>query len=189
MTLNVKGTGSVDVSTAIASVQPRIFVPELIRMKELYGSSIKSHVDRCPSVISIPSAAIQSVTTAEVSPVRYTLFRADNGQEVNTFRPRQIAEMIKIDLSSAGTLKLDSGKVNIPLETARELRLEYGPERNDSLDPFADHFSHYLDYIERPAALDFKVVPRKISGGSSPTPRVAQQFIDFLVWCTLVAVP
>src|SRR5262245_7588086 len=35
MTLNVKGTGTVNVSTAIASVQPRIFVPELIRMREL----------------------------------------------------------------------------------------------------------------------------------------------------------
>jgi hypothetical protein len=188
MTMNVKGTGKID-GTLAASADPRIAVPELVRMKELYGAGIKSHVDQCPSVISIPSAAIQSITTTELSPVRYTFVRRDNGEEVTSFRPRQIAETIKIDLSSAGTLKLDSGKVSIPLETARELRLEYGPERNESLDPFVDHFNHYLDYIERPAALDFNVLPRKVNGSSSASPKVALRFVDYVAWCYLVAVP
>ena len=31
--------------------------------------------------------------------------RTDNGEEVTSFRPRQVAETIKIDLSSAGILK------------------------------------------------------------------------------------
>jgi len=190
MTLSIKGSGKIDPIGLVASTNPRIAVPELIRMKELYGNTIKSHVDQCPSVISIPSAAIQSVTTTEVSPVRYTFVRADNGKEVTSFRPRQIAETIKIDLSSAGTLKLDSGKVSIPLETARELRLEYAPDRNDSLDSFADHFNHYFDYIERPAAMDFNVVPKKLSGNSGPVPKIANRFMmDYLAWCYLVALP
>ncbi len=189
MTMTIKGNGKVDGGGLVASANPRIAVPELVRMKEFYGTSLKSHVDQCPSVISIPSAAIQSVTTTEVSPVRYTFVRADNGQEVTSFRPRQIAETIKIDLSSAGTLKLDSGKVSIPLETARELRLEYAPERVDDLDPYAAHFNHYFDYIERPAALDYNVVPRKVSGATAPTPKIANQFVGELAFCYLVAVP
>ncbi|HYR86410.1 MAG TPA: hypothetical protein VE422_20150 [Terriglobia bacterium] len=188
--LTIKGNGSVDAPSA-ATADPRIFVPELVRMKEFYGSGVKSHVDQCPSVITIPSTAIKSVTTSEVSKARYTFVRADNGDEVETFRPRQIADVIKIDLKSDCTLKLDNGKVNIPLETARELRVEYTPEKVDSLDPFADHFHHYFDYVERPAALDFDVVPKNLSGTSAPTPRVGHHFmmLDNIVFCYLIAVP
>jgi len=42
----------------------------------------------------------KSVTTAVVSPTRYTFVRSDNGAEIETFRPRQIAESLKFDLSS-----------------------------------------------------------------------------------------
>ena len=127
-TMAIKGNGSVE-ATEIASADPKIFVPELVRMKEFYGNSVKSHVDKCPSVISIPCNAIRSIKTSEVSQARYTFVRADNGEEVTSFRPRQVAETIKIDLSSTGTLKLDDGKVNIPLEGARELRVEYTAEK------------------------------------------------------------
>lgn len=187
-TLAIKGNGSV-VPTGIPSTDPHIFVPELVRMKEFYGSSVKSHVDQCPSVITIPSAAITSMTTAEVSPTRYTFLRSDTGAEIDTFRPRQIAETLKIDLLSAGTLKLDGGKVSIPLETARELRMQYAPDRTDEIDPFAAHFNHYFDYVERPAALDFLAVPKKLGGGSSTTPRVGNQLIGELAFCYMVAVP
>jgi hypothetical protein len=175
----------------VASAEPRIFVPELVRMKEFYGGGVKSHVDQCPSVITIPSAAIRSVTTSEVSKARYTFVRADNGKEVETFRPRQIADVIKIDLSSACTLKLDNGKVNIPLETARELRVEYTPEKVDSVDPFADHFHHYFGYVERPAALDFDVVPKNLSGTNASMPHGGHHFmmLDNIVFCYLIAVP
>src|SRR5205823_8493036 len=163
----IKGNGAVE-APLVASSDPKIFVPEIVRMKEFYGDAVKSHVDKCPSVISIPKTAIHSVTTSEVSPSRYTFVRADNGEEVNSFRPRQVAETIKIDLSSAGILKLDEGKVNIPLETARELRVEYTPEKIEpGFDPYRDHFGHYFAYVERPAALDFDVIPRRISGGTS----------------------
>ncbi len=186
--LAIKGNGSVE-PAGIASSDPHIFVPELVRMKEFYGPSVKSHVDQCPSVITIPTAAIQAVTTAEVSPTRYTFLRSDTGAEIDTFRPRQIAETLKIDLSSAGTLKLDGGKVSIPLETARELRMQYQPDRADEIDPFAAHFNHYFDYVERPAALDFLAVPKKLGGGSSTTPRVGSQFVGELAFCYMVAVP
>lgn len=187
-TMAIKGNGSVEPG-AIASTDPHIFVPELIRMKEFYGPSVKSHVDQCPSVITIPSAVIQSLTTAEVSPTRYTFLRSDTGAEIETFRPRQIAETLKIDLLSAGTLKLDGGKVSIPLETARELRMQYQPDRADEIDPFAAHFNHYFDYVERPAALDFIAVPKKLSGNSAPTPKAGNRFVDLYSFCFLVAVP
>ncbi len=185
----IKGNGSVE-AHGIASADPKIFIPEVVRMKEFYGDSVKSHVDRCPSVISIPSTAIRSITTTEVSPSRFTFVRADTGEEINSFRPRQLAETIKIDLSSAGTLKLDGGKVNIPLDSARELRVEYAPVRVDpGFDVFTDHFGHYFDYIERPAALDFAVIPKRLSGGSSSTPKVGNRFLDGYVACLLTAVP
>ena len=189
-TLTIKGKGSVD-AAGLSGANPRISVPEIVRMKEFYSPSVKSHVDQCPSVLSIPSAAIQSVTTHEVSKARYTFVRADNGQEVDTFRPRQIAETIKIDLLSGGTLKLNDGNVSIPLETARELHVQYAPERVDSVDPFADHFGHYFDYVERPAAMDFNVVPKRLTGSNTTTPKVGNHFmmLDMLVFCYVVAVP
>lgn len=188
----IRGKGTID-ATGIAAADPRIFTPELIRMKEFYGNDVKSHVDQCPGLISIPRNAIRSVTTADVTPARYTFVRADNGEEVTTFRPRQVADALRIDLSSAGTLKLDEGKINIPLHTARELRVEYTVEKADSADPFADHFHHYLPYVERPAALDFDVVPRRVGAASqpTPTPHVGQHFmmLDSYVLCSIVAVP
>jgi hypothetical protein len=189
--MTIKGKGTID-ATGIAATEPKIFTPELIRMKEFYGNDIKSHVDQCPGLISIPRNAIRSVTTAEVTPFRYTFVRADNGEEVTTFRPRQVADALKIDLSSAGTLKLDEGKINIPLNTARELRVEYTVEKGNSADPFADHFHHYLPYVERPAALDFDVVPRRVGATSEPnsSPHVGNHFmmLDSYVLCSLVAV-
>jgi len=187
-TLSIKGNGSVE-PTGTASTDPHIFVPELVRMKEFYGPSVKSHVDQCPSVITIPTEAITSVTTAEVSPTRYTFLRSDTGAEIETFRPRQIAETLKIDVLSTATLKLDGGKVNIPLATTRELRMQYQPDRADEIDPFAAHFNHYFDYVERPAALDFVAVPKKLGGGSSTMPRTGNQFVDLLLFCYMVAVP
>jgi len=188
--LEIKGSGAIE-AKAIASADTKILVPELIRMKEFYGNDVKSHVDRCPAVISIPRNAIRSVTATELTASRYTFVRTDTGEEVTSFRPRQVADAIKIDLSSAGTLKLDGGKINIPLATARELRVEYTQANVTSADPFADHFHHYFPYIERPAALDFDVVPKKVGAASSPTPHAGQHFmmVDAYVFCSIIAVP
>jgi len=192
--LSIKGNGAVE-ARGIVSNDAKIVVPELIRMKEFYGNDVKSHVDQCPGVISIPRNAIRGITASELTPSRYTFLRTDTGEEVTSFRPRQVADAIRIDLSSAGTLKLDDGKVNIALATARELRVEYTTERVDSADPFADHFHHYFPYVERPAALDFDVVPRKVSalGDPAPTPvsHAGHHFmmLDAYTLCSLVAVP
>jgi hypothetical protein len=189
--LTMKGHGTVDARNVALDGEPKIFVPELVRMREFYGDSVKSKVDQCPSVISIPCTAIRSVSTAELSKARYSFSRADDGREVNTFRPRQVAETIKIELSSAGTLKLNSGKVSIPLQTAKELRMEYAPERIDGMDAYADHFHHYFSYVERPAALDFDVVPKKLGANSKPTPKVGHHFMmfDFWPYCFPLALP
>lgn len=190
-TLAITGKGTVE-AAGIAPTDPKIFVPELVRMKEFYGDSVRSRVDKCPTVISIPSNAIRSMTTTEVTKFRWTFVRADNNEEVNSFRPRQIAETIKIDLSSAGTLKLNGGKVNIPLETARELHLEHSPDLVDRTDlGYPDHFAHYLPYIERPAALDFDVVPRRLGGNSAPTPKVGHHFmmVDDYAMCAPIGFP
>lgn len=186
----IKGRGKID-AKPIASPEAKIVVPALIRMKEFYGDDVKSHVDRAPSVITIPRNAIRNVTATELTAARYTFVRSDNGEEVATFRPRQLADAIRIDLSSAGTLKLDDGRVTIPLDAARDLRVEYTPEKAPAADPFPDHFHHYFPYIERPAALDFDVVPRKVGGASSPTPHVGQHFmmLDAYAVCSLVMVP
>jgi len=188
--LPIKGQGTIE-AKPIAPANPKVLVPELIRMKEFYGDDVKSHVDQCPGVISIPRNAIRNITATELTPARYTFVRTDTGEEVSSFRPRQVADAIKIELSSLGTLKLDGGRVSIPLETARELRVEYIAERVVSTDPLADHFHHYFPYIERPAALDFDVVPRKVGTPSSPTPHVGNHFmmLDSVTLCSLIAVP
>jgi len=188
--LPIKGKGAID-ATGVAASDSKIFAPELIRMKEFYGNDVKSHIDQCPGLITIPRNAIRSVTTSETTPLRYTFVRTDNGEEVTTFRPRQVADALKIDLSSAGTLKLEEGKINIPLHTARELRVEYTAERVNSTDPFADHFHHYFPYVERPAALDFDVVPRRVGATSAPAPHAGHHFMMFdgVTLCSLVAVP
>jgi hypothetical protein len=192
--LTIKGSGAIE-ARGVVSSDAKIVVPELIRMKEFYGNDVKSHVDHCPGVISIPRNAIRGVTTTELTPARYTFLRTDTGEEVTSFRPRQVANAIRIDLSSACTLKLDEGKVNIPLGTARELRVEYTVEKVDSADPFADHFHHYFPYVERPAALDFDVVPRKVSALGDPAPAPVSHLghhfmmLDNYALCSLVAVP
>jgi len=188
--LTFKGRGVVD-AKPIASADTRILIPELIRMKEFYGNDLKSHVDNCPCVISIPRNTVRAVNATELTSARYTFVRTDTGEEVTSFRPRQVADALKIELSSAGTLRLDGGKMNIPLDAARELRVEYAPDRVTSADPFSDHFHHYLPYIERPAALDFEVVPKKVGASSSPTPKVGHHFmmLDSTVLCSPVAVP
>ena len=186
--LSIKGRGVVD-AKPIATANTKILVPELIRMKEFYGDNVKSHVDLCPSTISIPRNTIRNITATELTASRYTFVRTDTGEEVTSFRPRQVADAIKIELSSAGTLKLDGGKVNIPLDSTRELRVEYTQEKVVSADPFADHFHHYFPYIERPAALDFDVVPRKVGAAGSATPHVGHHFmmLDNTTLCSLVA--
>lgn len=191
-TIPIKGHGMIYTSGAPMAGEARIFVPELVRMREIYGPGVKSRVDRCPSVISIPTAAIRAVETAELTQSRYSFERVDDHQEITTFRPRRVAESIRIDLSSAATLKMDNGKTSVALQTTRELRMEYdAPQRAAGLDAYADHFHRYFSYMERPAALDFDVIPKKLDGNNNPTPKAGHHFamIDFWPYCFLIALP
>ena len=79
-------------------------------MQEIYGNDIHSRVNEGPTVVSIPYAAIKSITAPETSPTRYTFVRADTGKEIATFRPRRVAETLKIELSSGTVMNLDGGK-------------------------------------------------------------------------------
>jgi hypothetical protein len=188
--LNFKGNGVVE-ANGLALSEPTIKVPELVSMKEFYGKSYRSLIAECPTMITIPRNAIQSITTANVSDDRYTFVRSDNGQEVNTFRPRQIAETIKIELSSAAVLKLDNGKVSIPLEGAKQLTADYSPAQIASNDGgYAEHFQHYFMYMERPPAADFDVVPKNLSAKSSRTPRIGNNFAMYfpITFCYMVEI-
>ena len=52
---------------------------------------------------------------------------------MNTFRPRQIAEGLKIELSSHSILKLDGLKMSIPLETTQEIVSNYVRRRRTDI--------------------------------------------------------
>src|SRR5215475_12742798 len=46
-TIAIKGNGSVE-APGVASADPKVFIPEVVRMKEFYGDAVRSHVDKCP---------------------------------------------------------------------------------------------------------------------------------------------
>jgi hypothetical protein len=175
-TLNLKGNYAVE-TAASGSGKPDYKIPELIRMQEIYGSGIRSRVEECPVVISIPYAAIKSITAVETSPTRYTFVRADNGQEIVTFRPRKVAETLRFELSSDAVMKLEGGKT-VALNSMKEVHAEYTPEDASvvaGLDAFTAHFPHYNAYLVRPANANFDVLPKNL-GQNSATPRVGNNF-------------
>jgi hypothetical protein len=181
-TLSLKGNYSV-ATAAKSTGKPEYKIPELIRMQELYGNNIHSRVNECPTVISIPYAAIKSITAPETSPTRYTFVRADNGKEIATFRPRKIAETLKIELSSDTVMNLDGGKTTVALNSMKEVHAEYAPEDASvvaGVDAFTAHFPHYNAYLDRPANANFDVLPKNLGPSSSATPRVGSNFMP--IW-------
>lgn len=177
--LNLKGTYAIETAAATVSQRPEYKIPELIRMQELYGNQVRSRVNECPAVISIPYAAIKSITATDLSPTRYTFVRADTGQEVSTFRPRKVAETLRIDLSSDAAITLGGEKVK--MNTLKEVHAEYSPEAPPAgagIDAFTAHFPHYLPYLNRPATANFDVIPRNLDPRSSAAaPRVGNNFM------------
>jgi hypothetical protein len=188
--VNLKGNYSVE-TAAIGTGRPDYKIPELIRMQEIYGKGIHSRVEQCPTVISIPYAAIKSITAPETSSARYTFVRADNGQEIVTFRPRKVAETLKIELSSGASMKLDGKTVD--LNAMKEIHAEYVPEDASvvaGLDAFTAHFPHYNAYLDRPANANFDVLPKNLGASSSPAPRVGNNFMPLWPYfaCFIIAV-
>lgn len=179
--VNLNGNYAVE-TAAIGSGKPDYKIPELIRMQELYGNGIHSRVEQCPTVVSIPYAAIKSITAPETSPTRYTFVRADNGQEIVTFRPRKVAETLKIELLSGTSMKLD-GKTSVALNSMKEVHAEYVPEDGSvvaGMDAFTAHFPHYNAYLDRPANANFDVLPKNLGGSPSATPKVGNNFMP--IW-------
>jgi hypothetical protein len=190
-TINIKGNGSLETKAAGGS-KPAIKVPELVRMSEFFGNDVKARFNQCANIIEIPYSAIKSISTSKVTKDRWTFVRTDSGQELDTFRPRQVAEALRIELLSDSVLKLDGGKTAISLATTQELRSEYAPEaKNRRADMIEDHFVHYFQNIERPPAADFMVAPKKLTGAMGPSPRkIGNQFmmIDGTPICWLVCI-
>ena len=176
--VRLKGAGIVQ--TAAASMGRMDYrIPELIRMQELYGAEIRSRIQDCPITLSIPYGAIKRISAANVSTSRYKFVRSDNGREITTFRPRQIAETLKIELLSEGTLALDGGKSTIALNTMKELHAEYTPTKAppENVDAFTAHFPHYFAYLDRPKNAGFDAVPLQLGGSpASATPHVGNHF-------------
>jgi hypothetical protein len=176
----MKGVYAVE-TAASASVKPNYTIPELVRMQEFYGSDVRSRITECPTVISIPYASIKSITAVETSPTRYTFVRADNGKEIDTFRPRKIAETLKIELVPGASLKPAGGKASVALDSIKEVRAEYSfedPESLAGIDAFTAHFPHYNAYLVRPANGNFDVLPKNL-GAQPAAPRVGKSFVPY----------
>jgi hypothetical protein len=185
-TLPFKGHSSIKGMQAETS-RAIVNAPELIRLKELFGNGVTPLVDRAPNNVSIAWSSIQSVTTETVSPYRYTFVRKDNGSEIETFRPRNIAETIRIQLRSLGQLDFKPLKSDIDMSRVREIWVEQVPQRTASAaaDMFQQHFHHFLHYVDRPAGQNFDVEPRRLTAAAAnASRRFGQSFwLDDYVLC------
>ena len=160
--------------------KPEILLPELVSMTELYGQTVRPRIEKSPSLISIPWSAVQSVSTHSLSKSRYTFVRADTREEIHSFRPRRIAESLRIDILSSGTMNINDGKLTLPLNGVSELGTDFVPTR-DGTGGFESHFQYYLPYVE---GNDFDVVPKNLSPSKKSTRMAGNSFMMVLPWPT-----
>jgi hypothetical protein len=149
---------------------PVVRVPELVRTKELYGAGVGRRLDDVRTMISIPWSSVAEVTTEKVTTDRYTFVRTDRNEEIDTFRPRQIAESIRIDLASTGNLKFRNN-ATVEFGDAKEVWIEYLP-KDPTANVYEEHFHHYLHYLVLPDGKNFQVQPTKLSGAQARMPRL-----------------
>jgi hypothetical protein len=184
--LPFRGHGAINVLEARSS-PASVIVPELVRMKELYGEGVTPLLNRSSNTLSIPWSAIRSVRTQEVTSSRYTFIRKDTGEEIESFRPRQVAESLRIELTSAGSLNFDGTRTAFGSDI-KEIKIEHLPEDLGNNNAYLEHFHHYLHYALRPSSKQFDVEPRKLYGSSSPRPKIGNSFwIDAEIVCYLIA--
>ncbi len=93
----ISGNGELEGIRA-AGGNPDLYLRIVVHVRELYKDAI-SLIDRSPSMISIPWTAIKSVETHSLSKERWTFVRRETEEEVISFRPRKIADSIKIELN------------------------------------------------------------------------------------------
>jgi hypothetical protein len=146
---------------APGGANPGIRLPEVIQIRELYPGSVGNFEDS-PTVISIPWTAVRAISADILSEDRWTFVWADSGDDVLTFRPRKVAESIRIDVLSEAVLHIGE-RNEIPLGDVSAARTDFVPEHADMGD-FTDHFSYYMPYIETPGATR-PVEPQKVGAG------------------------
>src|ERR1051326_5241920 len=89
--LSLKGHGVVE-TKAVATGKPNIELREAVKMSEIYGQDVKARLEKCPTILEIPYAAIKSVSTGKVTPDRYTFIRADNHEEIDRSEERRVGK-------------------------------------------------------------------------------------------------
>ncbi len=163
----IEGNGAVE-GIAPGGARPDFRMPELIHIRELYRDAV-ARLDQSPSIISIPWSGVRSMSTNVVSEDRWTFVFKDTGEEVNSFRPRKIAESIKIDLVSNATLTMNNGKDSIPLAGTEEVWTDFTPS-HDEAGGFEDHFGHYMPYVGTDEVAE--VIPKKL-GRATQSARIS----------------
>jgi hypothetical protein len=154
----IEGNGRVE-GIAAGGIKPDIRLPEVVHIRELYREAV-SKLDNSPTVISIPWSAVRSMSTNVVSEDRWTFVFKDTGEEVNSFRPRKIAESIKIDLVSNATLTMNGGKFSVPLAGAEQVWTDFTPT-HEMAGGFEDHFGYYMPYVNTAAGAR-EVAPKEL---------------------------
>jgi hypothetical protein len=166
---SLKGHITID-GVATGGRNPGIRLPQVIQMRELFEGSA-GDFEHSPTVISIPWSAVKSVSVDVLSDDRWTFVWAESGEEVASFRPRKVAESIRVDLVSDGVLTVSGGEVSIPLREVSEVRTDFVPI-HDNIGDFSDHFVYYMPYIQVPGEGP-AVSPKKLGREARRSPVTA----------------
>lgn len=126
--------------------KPDVKVPQLVDVQELYPGA-RPRLEKSPTIISIPWASVRGISAETLSDDRWTFVNTATGEEVITFRPRQVAETIRFDLVSSGTLRVNGGEIAIDLADVRDIATEFVPT-SDEMGGYMSHFAYYLPYVE-----------------------------------------
>jgi hypothetical protein len=141
----VKGRGAVAGSNGHGP-KPDVRVPQLVDVQELYPGA-RPRLERSPTLISIPWSSVKGISAETLSEDRWTFVNKATGEEVITFRPRQVAETVRFDLVSSGTLRVNDGELAIDLADVRDVSTEFVPT-SDEMGGYMSHFAYYLPYVE-----------------------------------------
>lgn len=182
---DIKGHGQVLGSTR--GEKPNLRLPELIHVQELYRDAV-SRIDSSPTIISIPWSAVRSVAAETLTEDRWTFVWKESGEEVNTFRPRRIAETMRIDLVSSGVLEMNDGDLSVDLGQVQEVSTDFVPAHEDMGD-FTDHFGYYTPYFQ--TANEAEVAPVKVGRQTqrTVTRALGNSFASARMWPFYVCFP
>jgi hypothetical protein len=171
----LRGHGVLVGATPTISTKPNLRVPALVDVQELYPGA-RPKLDKSPTIISIPWSAVAGIAAETLSEDRWTFVVKETGEEVVTFRPRQVAESVRIDLVSSGVLNIDDGRLAVDLTRVSEVATEFVPMEHE-MGGFSDHFGLYMPYVERRTGAP-EIEPRVVGARSAsvPTPSFGNSF-------------